>query len=569
MSQQRGGIMFRKSPDEKQLSLMSSENLLSGKKLKRLNETKEHCFYELILKNIAEDDFAVLYSENGSRPNTPVNIQVGALILQSVKAWSYNELFEHIDFDLRTRRALGLTDLEEQPFSSATIFNFQNRLMDHYVKTGENLLEKVFDKLTKQQIKELKIKADIQRTDSFLAASNIRKYGRTQLLIEVLLRMYRELTGTDKKRTKKYFEKYLKQSSSQYIYKLERTDIPKEVESLKGIYEYLHEDLKAGYSSTKAYEILARVYGEQFRRNKDGILEVIPLGELSSSQLQSPDDLDATYRKKRTQESRGQSINITETANPDNELNLITDVAVATNNIDDSRILNDRLDLMKDKTPELSELHTDGGYGSAENDRKMEELGIIQIQTAIKGKQSGISFVIEKLDETYRIECPYQSVVAIATKNRYKANFQLMKCEACPYTLECQSLKQKMYRTVYFTEENYLAQRRNANIKNISIERRKIRPNVEATVKEFSSRMPQGKLKVRGAFKTAMFAFTTAIAINFGRIYRRTVSNLGNTPYFKVIFSFFVQLLSYFGAMLKANNMTIAKNSKKQNLAFR
>ena len=61
--------------------------------------------------------------------------------------------------------------------SSDCEINFQNRLNEHHVSTGENLLEKTFDNLTLDQIKELKLKTDIQRTDSFFAASNIRNYS--------------------------------------------------------------------------------------------------------------------------------------------------------------------------------------------------------------------------------------------------------------------------------------------------------------------------------------------------------------------------------------------------------
>ena len=43
-----------------------------------------------------------------------------------------------------------------------------------------------FDGLTKEQLKRLKIKTDIQRSDSFMAMSNIRSYGWVQLLIESL-----------------------------------------------------------------------------------------------------------------------------------------------------------------------------------------------------------------------------------------------------------------------------------------------------------------------------------------------------------------------------------------------
>lgn len=59
---------------------------------------------------------------------------------------------------------------------------------------------------------------------------------------------------------------------------------------------------------------------------------------------------------------------------------------------------------------------------------------------------------------------------------------------------------------------------------NIPKERRKIRPNVEATMKEFKTRTRNGKIKVRGIFKTNLFAFNVGIAINFGRIYRYMAS---------------------------------------------
>ncbi len=58
---------------------------------------------------------------------------------------------------------------------------------------------------------------------------------------------------------------------------------------------------------------------------------------------------------------------MTETANPENKLNLLTDIAVKPNNTDDSAILNSRLETLKEKTPDLKELHTDGAYGSLKN----------------------------------------------------------------------------------------------------------------------------------------------------------------------------------------------------------
>jgi len=81
---------------------------------------------------------------------------------------------------------------------------------------------------------------------------------------------------------------------------------------------------------------------------------------------------------------------VTETANPENELNLLTDIAVKPNNTDDSDIMNDRIETLKEKTPDLKELHTDGGYGSEDNDQKFEKLKITHIQTAVRGRKSKV-----------------------------------------------------------------------------------------------------------------------------------------------------------------------------------
>lgn len=162
-------------------------------------------FYQLVLSQIDEEEFSVLYSDKKSRPNTAVNILVSSMILMAYNKWSYEELFTQIQFNILTRIALGLDTIEEQPFSMATIFNFQNRLQKHFCETGENLLESVFDNLTKEQLNSLKIKANIQRTDSFVAASNIRNYSRLQLLVEMILRIWRVLDKTDKANFSKLF----------------------------------------------------------------------------------------------------------------------------------------------------------------------------------------------------------------------------------------------------------------------------------------------------------------------------------------------------------------------------
>jgi len=289
--------MFRKNTTHLQTSFFDIKNQLSERKRKKIRESEEYSFYQLIFKKIKEENFAVLYSENGSRPNSAVNIMVSAIILAYRKGWTIKEMLEQIDFNLLTRTALGLNKMDDMAFCEATFFNFQNRLLKHFIEIGENLLETVFDGLTKEQLKKLKIKTDIQRSDSFMAMSNIRSYGRVQLLVEMLLRLYRVLKEEDKERFKDMLSEYTKQTSGQYIYKLERTEIPKELEKLGELYHKLYEALREGYKEIEIFPIFERFYQEHFTVVKNKVA-VKKNEELHSGILQSPDDIDATYRKK-------------------------------------------------------------------------------------------------------------------------------------------------------------------------------------------------------------------------------------------------------------------------------
>ena len=518
--------MFRKNTSHSQLSLFGIASQLSEAKLQKLKKSKEYDFYRLIFCKINEKDFSVLYSDNCSRPNAPVNSLVASIILMQSNNWTTEKLFDHIDFDLLTRTAIGYDTLEDTPFCPATFFNFQNKLLTHFVETGQNLLEEVFDSLTKQQLKTLKIKTNIQRSDSFMAMSNIRSYGRTQLLIEMLIRLHRILSDEDKSLFKELLEPYTKQSSGQYIYNLQRETIPHEQEKLAQLYHKLYEALKDDYKDFDVFSLFERVYTEHFTVVDDKII-IKASKELDGSTLQSPDDIDATYRKKRNDHYRGQSVNIVETANPDNELNLITDVTVCSNNTDDSKILNERIEPLKEKTPDLNELHTDGAYGSEDNDKKMEELEITHVQTAVRGRKAKVTMEIEEAaDGDYKVKCPHQTVNSQKTRTRHKACFDLEICNQCPLNEACPTKQQSNKRVYYFNRSDYFLSKRNRNIKSLPPERRKLRPNVEATVKEFTKPFNhKGKLRIRGLFKTMMYAHAMAISINFGRVWRHMSEN--------------------------------------------
>jgi hypothetical protein len=516
-----------------QSELFSFETELSKKQRELLENSKEKWFYNLILTNIDENKFKSLFSDKASRPNVAVNILVSALILKELRGISYDELMESMMFDLRFKTALGLITLDHVPFSRGTIFNFQNRILEYELQTGINLIEQVFDTLSSNQVKMLKLKTDIQRTDSTLISSNIKRYSRVQLLIEVLLRLERILVEADKQIIGALLQPYLKAGSDKYVYGLKAADLPRELEALAKVYQAIHGELNksARYQGTVEFDNFERVHKEHFVE-VDQQASSRPVTELNSGMLQSPDDRQATYRKKKEQHSKGFTINATETANPDNPIQLISDIAVNPNNIDDTKILNSRIEKIKEKTPDLNELHTDGGYGSEENDKKFEELQITQITTAVRGAECGVEKRIELISESpviFSVACPYQSVESTQTNKRHKVRFDLNICKQCLLKGNCQSFKNKG--RYYFKHEDFLLNKRSHNIQAIPKERQKLRQNVEATMNEYKIRTRCGKVKVRGLFKTSLFAFTVGIAINFGRIFRYLVDNGQNNGF--------------------------------------
>jgi len=539
--------MFKTNSDHLQSDLFDLFSCYPKSFWNQMKQSEEYCFYQLIFSKIKEKTFAVLFSSKKSRPNAPINVLVGALILMNRFQWTYEELFKQIKFNILIKIALGLKRLDDIPFCPATIFNFQNRLNKHFTETGENLLEQVFDELTVEQLRKLKIKTNIQRTDSFAAASNIRNYSRLQLLVELIIRLYRVLSEEDKQRFSARFADYLKKSSGQYIYKIKASDIPHQVEKIGQLYHWIDQNLKSRYAEHNIFKTFERVYMEHFTVVEEKITVKKP-EELTSDCVQSPDDLDATYRSKNGKSSKGQSINVFETANPDNPINLINDVAVNPVNIDDSKVLNNRIDNVIEKTPDLNEIHFDGAYGSEENDEKFAEHGITPIQTAVRGKTTEVEIEINQQSETeYIVKCPNQEVKSEATRTRHKAEFDRTTCDNCVYREKCPTIVMKNCRVYYFTHANYVSKKRQKIITTLPPERRKLRCNVEATVNEFTCRLPKGKLKVRGAFKTAVFAYCMSISINFGRIYRYLLVNTDLS----------LRLFYYFGQIFKEQLLSL------------
>lgn len=528
--------MFRPNEAHRQQDLFGIDTQLRPDLWKRLCESKEYAFYTEVFCRIPEAHFAELYADSpASRPNAPVNVLVGAMILQHLNDWTFEELLDRVAFDLKVRAALGLWSLDEESFCRATLFNFLKRLRDDMAATGRDKFQAVFDGLTEDQLKRFGLKSTTQRCDSTQIGSNIREYTRVELLVEVALRVWQVLSPADQEEHAERFAPYVRaKTSGQFLYRLRKSDIDPALEQLGHLYAWMVEALEAGYGSTEIHRIACRVFAEHFTR-VEAKIAVRPGEEIGSDALQSPDDPDATFHRKDDEEYHGFVLHATETADPENGLQLITDVAVAPNNQGESRILHERLPEMHRKTPELRELHTDAGYGSEDNDRREAELGILHVQTAIRGRVAQAPMRIDR-DEAgllwIRCAAGHLAQGQPAAKH-YKAEISAASCAGCPFAAVCQAKRHPDgRRTFYFTEADVLKQARHRRIETLPEERRTLRANVEATMKQFKAPCRDGKLRTRGFCAASRYGFLRAIGINFGRIYRhlRRLSSGAGTP---------------------------------------
>src|SRR5512134_3566951 len=108
--------MFRKNTTHRQPALISAIYDLPEKQRERLEQSWAGTFYREVFNRIEEESFAVLFSEQPSRPNVPVNVLVGLEALKAGFGWSDEELYEAFLYNLQVRYALGYDRLGEGEF---------------------------------------------------------------------------------------------------------------------------------------------------------------------------------------------------------------------------------------------------------------------------------------------------------------------------------------------------------------------------------------------------------------------------------------------------------------------
>ena len=425
-----------------QLTFEDNLNHLTDRERRFLDKSWAKIFGDDLFPLIDEDMFSVLYSEKDSRPNTPVNILVGASIIKEMMGYSYDEMYTSLMFDIRLQYALHTTSYEEQPLSDKSLERFLKRVADYKEKTEIDLIHDCIVGLSKSIAKIMRISGKCFRMDSMMLDALITNLSRPELIYTCLSNLVKELNKTNIELPEELIHYTQPNDFNAVIYHDKKTSKEKMEVLLKDVDTVYEICSKHKYEKTAAYRLFDRCMNEQ-TIVEDGVRRLRTKKEgINSSMLQNPSDPDATYREKAGKGHKGYVANFEESVGTNGSV--ITDYQFEQNTYSDEQFLKDNLE-NKEVQEDGTILTTDAAYISEENKQLAESKNITLIATNLTGKETpDIMGDFEFNEEGTQItKCPAGHEPIKSTyyekTGTCRAVFDKKCCENCPHKEECKA----------------------------------------------------------------------------------------------------------------------------------
>ena len=418
-------------------------------------------FGDEIFPLIDPDDFMVLYSDNGRGPSY-LQGYVGLYLLHLMLHETADDLMLRVQTDISVQYALHTTSFDKQPFSRRNYFLFMSRMDEYEQKTGVNLIEGLFEKITANLVSKMGLDQPgssgriTRRMDSLMINSSAARLTRPGIIYAVnrdALVLYSSLQGMDNIVPSLYH--YFDESDRNAVVYHNKDASEEKIATLlveSRLILALLEDEE--WHFFQEYRNLERVYGEQTKEDETGNRIPKRNQEIKGSSLQSPNDPDATARTKAGKTFVGSVGNITETYN-ESGASLITDADIQNNLHSDSDFMKEYIDSKPDleSDPEgdvvEEQVITDGAYYSSDNAEAAGKKGILIIPTSLTGSETlPLTAEFELTEDGTKIKkCPNGEEPDEQKYNektgKIDAKFSHDKCDSCPHRDQCPGVNQK------------------------------------------------------------------------------------------------------------------------------
>ena len=531
--------MFRKS--DPQPSLFLTANILPAQMLARLERDWPGPFRSAVLPLIDEEKFRPLYHADNGRPNTPVRLVLGVLLLKEFFDLTDEEALAELAFDMRWHVALDRT-LEDAPCCQKTLHNFRVNLQKH------DALHPEFVALTGKMIAAMGLSVEKQRLDSTHILSNIARLNRLGLFCETVRVFLSDLRKTCPAAFAAVPEglrrRYLKEDGGAAAYQdVRKEEAPRRLKvcarDLWRLIDRFGQDEQVRVRPS--YALLNRLFMEQCEvaahagvpetGDADAAEPLVAVTlkepkEVGSASLQSPHDPDVTYSGHK---GKGYEVQVVETHGNGEKPELITGVEVTDSCTSDEAAAVPVLEDLRQAGLQPRELEADTTYGSVANAMEFEKAGTElvapvsgpEVQPLAEGAHRIDEFQMDVVGEG-PVVCPrgQKTTVLRSETGRIHARFSPEQCAGCPFQAGCPTRRNRDgSRSLITKRKAYVLEKRRRYEATEEFHRRYAsRAGIEATHSELKRAHGLGRLRVRGGKRVRLAVYLKVLACNIKRM---------------------------------------------------
>ena len=493
---------------------------ITERKLKKIEKSWGAIFFSMFMPVLMklESQFKDFFDSSLGRPNWPVSVLLGILILKHEFDLTDEETVDQFNFNILWHKALGVVSYDCN-ICRKTIHNFQKKLNNSH----KHLV--VFNAVVDEIIEKSDIKFNRQRLDSVHIKSNMAELGRVRLFcrtIEMFLSELRERYPAHFNLIDPCFiERYLDREG--YFCDPKPSEAKRRIQEVAEELHFLVSGYELVYEITqlKSYNLMTRLLSEQCHVSET--FEVELLKNPSTASLQNPSDPDAGYSGHK---GKGYQAQVSETCSEENPFEVVTSVKLESANENDSDALLDVIEELESTGKKPQELQADTSYGSQDNVDNASSKHV-ELIAPVPGTRKSLGINLDDFifdDQSHRIEkCPNGNS---PHRQRYRkkkdlgeAEFDIAtQCHDCPFSEECPGkiIKNSFRRVKWKRKNGELAKRRQYQKTPEFKKKYRCRSGIEATFSQLGNTHGGKKLSVRGfsAIRAATFLKFTAINIH-------------------------------------------------------
>ena len=481
----------------------SFDPVLTEKTRARLLDDWPGVFRHVILELMPVNILSEHYSPDMGRPTKELYSMAGLIFMTEFFDWTKPEALNAYSFHMDVHYALNM-----EPVAHDLAIRTLERFIVLFEK--DDLAKQIMHDVTLKLAELLEINIDKQRLDSTHIFSDMASFGRTRLMGVAIKRFLTQVLRGDPSAYEALPES-LRQRYSPSVHQM-FGDTSKDKESRRLLRQQVARDMHflighfadtAPLNNGICYKAVERIFYEQCDVHEE---KVTVKEKTGSAVMQNPSDPEATYDGHK---GPGYQVQLPETCDPNNEVQIITAALPQTAAEPDSNAVEPVLDLLEESKLLPKALLVDTGYASDENVQKAKSRGV-ELVGPVPGGAGQVSADELTIDDfnvdemTEQVVCcpaghaPTSSIHDTAT-GKTRTVMPDSACGTCEYYDQCPADKKRHgYQLDHTAKQRRIAARRCEEATDVFRERYTIRGGIEGTNSGLKRRTGLGRLRVRG-----------------------------------------------------------------------